>query len=590
VVGFVKKHLWLLLVIALAAAVRLWGLGWGLPHSYHPDEGSIIFRAMIFGTGDLNPHWFRWPTLPMYLMFGIYGALYVAGRLLGQFGSTQDFLRLYISDPTVFWYLGRLVSAAAGVLTVLMCYLIGKKLFSRAVGLLAALFLGLCYLHVRDSHYATPDVLLALFMVLSFWFCIRIVEDGTWKSYVLAAAFAGVAVSTKYVGGFMMCVTIFLVHMKRGATDKKLLDWKFHRFLVLAGIVAFAAFVVGTPYSILDWHRFSGDVLGQATMVSGETAAGGQELTLGSYAGGLKRIFFENLMNGMGVPLFILFVLGMAFSLRVRERGHYLLWTYWLPYFIAFSLMTIRRATYFTPLLPVCALFAGWVVVHLAASRRGRIAAVIATVLAVSYSAYQVVSFDSLLHVPDTRTMAKHWFEENTPDGTAIALEQYGPELNKTKDQLKHLVETDTTIHDSWQKSNQLKNRLEYEVLSTRQPAYRVYDIPSMKLLSGPYSKTEYGEYHDLVGLLQEQEIQYVVTSSKAYTGDRERNPEEETSKPVRDRLRFYHYVRDHGEVIKTFSASRKQPRIDQEEGLTFHNPILKLYKLDHHSRPKEVG
>ena len=111
-----------------------------------------------------------------------------------------------------------------------------------------------------------------------------------------------------------------------------------------------------------------------------------------------------------------------------------------------------------------------------------------------------------------------------------------------------------------------------------------------MKTLSGSYARTKYGDYLDLIRLLEQQNIRYVVMSSKAYTGDRERNPEEETSERARDRLRFYHYVREHGDVIKTFSASRKQPRIDQEEGLTFHNPILKLYKLDHDSRPEEVG
>ncbi len=57
-------------ILAVAAALRLWGVTWGLPHAYHPDEGSILIHALGFGTGDLNPHWFRWPSLFMYIVSG----------------------------------------------------------------------------------------------------------------------------------------------------------------------------------------------------------------------------------------------------------------------------------------------------------------------------------------------------------------------------------------------------------------------------------------------------------------------------------------------------------------------------------------
>ena len=70
----------LIAILVGASVIRFWGITWGLPHAYHPDEGSILFHALGFGTGDLNPHWFRWPSLTMYVMFGIYGCYYVIGK------------------------------------------------------------------------------------------------------------------------------------------------------------------------------------------------------------------------------------------------------------------------------------------------------------------------------------------------------------------------------------------------------------------------------------------------------------------------------------------------------------------------------
>src|SRR5262245_9439517 len=93
----------LLLILALAAAVRLWGIRFGLPYVLYPDEALIVNHALAFGTGDLNPHDFVYPSLYMYVLFVAYGVTYAGGLALGVFGSTDDFIRLFFSDATVFY-------------------------------------------------------------------------------------------------------------------------------------------------------------------------------------------------------------------------------------------------------------------------------------------------------------------------------------------------------------------------------------------------------------------------------------------------------------------------------------------------------
>ena len=84
----------LLLILLLALSVRLLGINYGLPYVLYPDEAVIVNHAMAFGTGDLNPHYFIYPSLYMYVLFIVYGMTYIGGRLLGAFGSTDDFIRL----------------------------------------------------------------------------------------------------------------------------------------------------------------------------------------------------------------------------------------------------------------------------------------------------------------------------------------------------------------------------------------------------------------------------------------------------------------------------------------------------------------
>ena len=54
------------MLVALAAAVRLWGLDFGLPNTKcRPDENLPALLALGFLRGDPNPHFFNWPSLYM---------------------------------------------------------------------------------------------------------------------------------------------------------------------------------------------------------------------------------------------------------------------------------------------------------------------------------------------------------------------------------------------------------------------------------------------------------------------------------------------------------------------------------------------
>src|SRR6476661_11225476 len=87
---FVRILPWLS-ILALAVALRVFGLRYGLPAVYNPDEVAIMSRALAFAKGDLNPHNFLYPTLYFYVLFAWEGLTAVWSVATGAVASFPAF-------------------------------------------------------------------------------------------------------------------------------------------------------------------------------------------------------------------------------------------------------------------------------------------------------------------------------------------------------------------------------------------------------------------------------------------------------------------------------------------------------------------
>lgn len=110
---------------------------------------DFSFRAIMtdFSPGDFHP--------PLYYLF--------LKIWVGIFGSSEVGLRSF--------------SLAVGVATVYLVYLIGKRLLSRKVGLLTALFLATSGLHIYYSQEARMYALSALFVAGLFYLFLKILNS-----------------------------------------------------------------------------------------------------------------------------------------------------------------------------------------------------------------------------------------------------------------------------------------------------------------------------------------------------------------------------------------------------------------------------
>jgi len=186
----------LIAILAVAAALRLYGIAWDGGMLFHPDERHILVVAngiafpplRAWGTllspeSPWNPQFFAYGSLPIYLL-RIMADL--AGRLDPSYATLQS-----------SYVVGRTLSALFDLGTVALVFRLGFRLFDERVGLLAAALTTVTVLHVQLAHFFAVDTLLAFFVLLTVDLAIDLVDRPTlWRGVGVGAAW-GAALATK---------------------------------------------------------------------------------------------------------------------------------------------------------------------------------------------------------------------------------------------------------------------------------------------------------------------------------------------------------------------------------------------------------
>jgi 4-amino-4-deoxy-L-arabinose transferase-like glycosyltransferase len=424
----------LLLIVLVGFSLRVWGIGFGLPYDYHPDEHQYVSDAVHFLTErDLNPHKFNNPTLYKYVLFIEYGASYVLGRMIGIFQNCLGFEAFWANDPTLFFLMGRLTTAGLGTATILLTYIVGKRAYGRRQGLIAALFLSFASLHARDSHYAVNDVPLAFMTCMALLCCSRLMRSGSWRAYVEAGAIGGLATSVKHSGVFLV-LPLLLAHIVRHVQS--------HRARLLArlariadrkaiiALLAFAgAYVLGTPYSLLDHRTFISDVL----KMRERGAYGYKGIQVDSVSGWV--FYLKSLRWGLGYILLGLALIGVLYAVWRHQEEDLLLVSYPLLLYLFMGGQLMFFSRFMIPAIPVLMVLAARCLIVLGdwlplgeVYKRAAVPFLAALVLA--QPAWSTIRHDVLLTREDTRTLARQWIEANIPSGARIARESLGPSLS----------------------------------------------------------------------------------------------------------------------------------------------------------------
>ncbi len=258
--SFVKQNKILLVIILLALLLRFVGL---MPNTINADESYVQTHSWdlvlnLIKHGDPNPHTFKYGSLMFYFQaiaaFPILITTYFLEILNTSLSSSftakaLDFGLFY--DEAIRKYsqelvsVGRAETAFFGVITVVVLYLLAKKLFNKNIGLLSAFFLAITPLHVRDSHYITTDILSILAVLIALLSLVYMMDTKSWKWFILSGITLGISATIRYYPIAFLAYPFALLF-----SFTKNREW-FYKVFVSVSFVIFGIFI-GMPYLFLD--------------------------------------------------------------------------------------------------------------------------------------------------------------------------------------------------------------------------------------------------------------------------------------------------------------------------------------------------
>lgn len=200
----------LILILLLAAVLRLWGLG-KYPVGFTPDEASFGYDAYSLLTTGKDQWGAAWP---------------ISFRSFGDF-KLPVYTYLAIPSVAIFGlnqFAVRLPNAIIGIVAVLALYLMLKQMFRRDdLALFSALLLAISPWHIALSRGAFEANLTVFFMAIGVWLFYKGLEGRKWL--VLSALSFGINLftyhSARLVTPLLLLILIIWNRRELGLEDIK---------------------------------------------------------------------------------------------------------------------------------------------------------------------------------------------------------------------------------------------------------------------------------------------------------------------------------------------------------------------------------
>ena len=298
--------LFALLALAFLLRVQQW------ENFVGPDENTNIETIMPLHDNPFPASWQPYPGYPPFFFYINFLISWLFQKLLLFLGVIRFASEFVHTDAGRLLMLktGRLLSAVWGTLLVYVVFRTGRDFFNRRTAWAAAMLAAVTPFMVLNSHIFKPDVLLALLMMTSLYFALAHLDGRKISDFFWASFFLGLAVVTKYNSAVQVLVLTVLLLLIRKETG-----WKRICFRILpAGFGGLAAGIaVGAPNWVV--HPVSGirDAVAFVFYYFDKTTF---------YDPGAPSYlrYGADFIRSFGWPLFVVFLLGIVFSLAREEN------------------------------------------------------------------------------------------------------------------------------------------------------------------------------------------------------------------------------------------------------------------------------
>ncbi len=466
------RFLWL--ILAVGAFVRFWHIRGDLPYVLHYDEPTLVDNAVwMLQHGTMNPRFFHYPSGLIMLLALLYGIVCAGGVVIGHFAGWAAAISWLASGtypqpagggvlyfyPTIgvpaLYLIGRGVSAFAGTVTVGLVYLLVARVgASKITARTAALFMALSPLAVENSHLITTDMTAAAVATAALLVCVSLAQGrqsnptqasgktevaagaqaSSARRWIVAGALAGLAAGVKYSAG-SIALLLPLIALRDWRSTGRLGLGR----LGLATAAAVAAFLVTTPFALLDTSRFVRDLGYEFRHIASVTPAIEQgDLPEASSLGKVASVFWHDL----GIVGILAALIGAIVSLRSVHRGRVWIAVWALVFLLPLLRWKTLYPRYLLPAWPAVLALAAlgveesvrWVArLPRIPARAHRAAAILAAGLVLAPGTVRLTTREARRARPDPRIEMTRWLDANVPKGERIVTEKGGPFPDPTR-------------------------------------------------------------------------------------------------------------------------------------------------------------
>ena len=403
----------LLAIVVLGASMRLANINWDSGTHLHPDERFLTF----FVVPKLD-----WPKSLAEYFDEAKSPLnpYNRGVDLYVYGDLPIFIVKaafdLLKDPQKWpvHFVGRTLSAIYDLIVVVLAFAIGRRLYGKWAGLLAALLMSCTVLNIQHSHFFVVEPFITLMATVALYFAVRAMQEGRWTDWVLLGASFGMAVAGKIsmaLFGLVMGVACLLRALREPAIaeavsqgSRVIWRWTLGRLLIevrtedeepgtaralavgrnlaiaaaglaLALVAAVIAFRITQPYAFAGPSPFSLKLAPRWLKdmgIASRTLSGAVDMPPSHQWTDREPIWFawrNMVLWGMGLPLGLAAWAGWLVAwvevLRKRHLDHLLLLV-WVTFTFAYqSVQFVKTMRYFLPIYPALVVLAAYFLVWL---------------------------------------------------------------------------------------------------------------------------------------------------------------------------------------------------------------------------------
>lgn len=311
---------------------------------------------------DLNPHYFINPSFHYY-------TLLISIKIAQAFGYAKTFFqpvklnvlalpteKCLLRDYRRIFVISRLLATIEGILSLLLICYIATKLCNKKIGLIATAIFAILPAPVIQSHFFVVDGPALFWAMLALAYLVKSYPqpDISKRWFVISGVLIGLAVGAKYLNILLIFPFITLVISNARLSRKKLI-----LYLAITFFMIILLFLVTTPHAAISWREF---LFGDKDGFGGLFGSSGL-FTYNKHPSNILKPFTVGLYHSLRLPLFLLALSSLIYSLYIRKLSLLILLSFIIPFYIIMIISPSPHLRHTLPVLPFIAIMMAYFIV-----------------------------------------------------------------------------------------------------------------------------------------------------------------------------------------------------------------------------------